>query len=96
MLNQYRIGLGDFDTSVYSTHPANILIFIYFILATFLTQIMFMNMLIAIMSETYSRVSEAKERSSLMERTRLYADFLWCINLSKELEGMKYLYVVRP
>ena len=55
-----------------------------------------MNMLIAIMSESYSRVSEARERSALMERTHLYADFLWGINLSKELSGKRYLYVIRP
>ncbi len=44
-----------------------------------------MNMLIAIMGETFSRVSEAKERSSLMESTHLYADFMWAIRLTKEL-----------
>jgi hypothetical protein len=58
---------------------------IYFILATLFTQIMFMNMLIAIMGETFNRVSEAKERSSLMESTHLYADFMWAISLTKEL-----------
>lgn len=48
------------------------------------------------MSETFARVSEAKERSALMERTHLYADFMWGIRLSKELQGMRYLYVIRP
>jgi hypothetical protein len=57
---------------------------------------MFLNMLIAIMSETFSRVSEAKERTALMERTHLYADFMWGISLSKDLAGMRYLYVVKP
>lgn len=57
---------------------------------------MFLNMLIAIMGETFGRVSEAKERSALMERTHLYADFMWGIKLTKELQGMRYLYVVRP
>jgi len=31
-----------------------------------------------------------------MERTHLYADFMWCIILTKELEGKRYLYVVKP
>jgi hypothetical protein len=46
---------------------------------------MFLNMLIAIMGETFGRVTEAKDRSALMERTHLYADFLWGITLTKEL-----------
>jgi hypothetical protein len=53
-------------------------------------------MLIAIMSETFERVSEAKERSALMERTHLYADFIWAIEFNKALKGKRYLYVVRP
>ncbi len=69
----------------YTAHPADVLIYIYFILATLFTQIMFLNMLIAIMGETFGRVTEAKDRSALMERTHLYADFLWGLTLTKEL-----------
>jgi hypothetical protein len=72
------------------------LVFIYFILATLFTQIMFLNMLIAIMGETFSRCVEAQERTALMERTHLYADFIWGIKLNKNLSGKRYLYVVRP
>ena len=55
-----------------------------------------MNMLIAIMGETYGRVSEAGENSEIMERTHLYADFMWAITLTRELRGKRYLYVVKP
>lgn len=72
------------------------LIFIYFILATLFTQIMFINMLIAIMGQTFARVVEAKDRNGLMERTKMYADFLWLIKLTVELKGQRYLYVVKP
>ena len=54
------------------------------------------NMLIAIMGETYGRVTEAKERAALMERTHLYADWLWAIKLTDKIQGQRYLYVVRP
>lgn len=53
-------------------------------------------MLIAIMGETYSRVSEAQERTQLMERSHLYADYIWAIRLTSELQGKRYLYVVKP
>jgi hypothetical protein len=66
------------------------------VLATFFTQITFMNMLIALMGVTFDRVSDAKERNALMETTQMYADFLWAISLSSSLEGNRYLYIVKP
>jgi len=38
-----------------------------FLLATFFNCVVFMNMLVAIMSETFSEVSEAEEESGLHE-----------------------------
>lgn len=55
-----------------------------------------MNMLIAIMGDTYARVSEAAESTQLMERSHLYADYIWAIRLTRELRGQRYLYVVKP
>ena len=95
-IHQYRIGLGDPITYEYSVHPAKYLAWVYFMMATLFTQIMFLNMLIAIMGQTFGRVNEAKERNQLKERTSIYADFLWMIELTQELKDMRYLYVVRP
>lgn len=96
VFSNFMIGLGEFVYDGWSDHPARVIIWVYFILSTFFTQIMFLNMLIAIMGTTYERVMESKERASLMERTHLYADWLWAIRLTKELEGQRYLYVIRP
>jgi len=61
--------------------PDRTLIWIYFLIATFLTNLTFLNMLIAIMGDTYARVTENKEQESLKERTNIYADYLWTISL---------------
>lgn len=53
-------------------------------------------MLIAIMGQTFSRVVEAKDRNGLMERTKMYSDFMWLIKQTKELKGQRYLYVAKP
>ena len=95
-LHIYRISLGDFDTDRYTAHPAAKCIWIYFFLATLLTQVMFLNMLIAIMGDTFSRVNNQKDVNALKERTKMYADFLWAIRLTEELKDQRYLYVVRP
>ena len=96
VFSQYMLGLGEFNYDGWSEHTGNWIIWVYFILATFFTQILFFNMLIAIMGETYGRVTEAKERAALMERTHLYADWLWAIKLTDKIQGQRYLYVVRP
>jgi len=71
-LHIYRISLGDFDTDRYTAHPAAKWIWIYFFLATLLTQVMFLNMLIAIMGDTFSRVNNQKDVNALKERTLGY------------------------
>lgn len=47
----YRINLGDFDTDDY-----NFIDWLVFILATLINPIIMLNLLIALMSDTYSRV----------------------------------------
>ena len=88
--------MGDPITYEYAVHPAKYLAWVYFMMATLFTQIMFLNMLIAIMGQTFGRVVEARDRKSLQECTSIYADFLWMIELTQELKDMRYLYVVRP
>jgi hypothetical protein len=31
-----------------------------------------------------------------MEITQMYADFLWAIDLNKDMESTRYLYIARP
>ena len=57
---------------------------------------MFLNMLIAIMSDTYTRITQNKERYALKERTAIYADYIYAIKMQKKLSQFRYLYVVTP
>ena len=47
-----------------------------FISTTFITQITFLNMLIAIMGDTFDRASEVKEQSALKEKIDILADYV--------------------
>jgi hypothetical protein len=53
-------------------------------------------MLIAIMSDTYTRITQNKERYALKERTAIYADYIYAIKMQKKLSQFRYLYVVTP
>ena len=91
--SSYLIGLGEFGIEEWAKHPSGWLIWVYFILATFFTQIMFFNMLIAIMGSTYEKVTADKEKASLLERVNLYIDWYWAIDFPVVNEP--YLYVMR-
>lgn len=65
----------------------NVLIWLFYLCTTLFTQLTFFNMLIGIMGQTFERVTEARERNSLLERTKMYADFLWIIKLDKQFKN---------
>ena len=55
-LNQYLLMLGEFDLDGFENHANLTICYMIFILSTFITQITFLNMLIAIMGDTFDRV----------------------------------------
>ena len=59
MIHTYLIGLGDFTTDDYEARGSLQMqvVWVLFLAATFLIQLTFMNMLIAIMSDVYSQVT---------------------------------------
>lgn len=67
-----------------------------FILATFFTNIVFLNMLIAIMQDTFTKITLNKRRNGLMQQTALYADFIQTLNVDKRLNTSKYMYIIEP
>ena len=66
ILNQYLLALGEFNMDAFSENgagdklPNSPLVWALFIGATFITQITILNMLIAIMGDTFGKVSEMK------------------------------------
>ncbi len=62
--------MGAFDTSGYNQQNVGLL-WIYFFGTTFITNIMILNMLIAIMGQTYETVSESRERNTLIMSTNI-------------------------
>ena len=69
------------------------IIWTVFILSTFLTQITFLNMLIAIMGDTFSRVSEIKKQMALKEKIGILADYVIVVRDSP-VDHHSFLYSV--
>jgi hypothetical protein len=83
-------------TDGYARNKSSRLLWIYFVLATFFINVMILNMLIAIMSDTFARITENKAKYALKERTELYADYIFAVKLDASLTKYRYLYVVTP
>ena len=53
-----------------------------------------MNLLIAIMGDTFARVTEVLERSEAKEKTELIFDFIWVIDMQEIFQNSKYVLIV--
>lgn len=62
--NQYMLSLGEFNLDSFANGPQTYMCYFFFIMATFLTQITFLNMLIALMGDTFDRVIELRPVAS--------------------------------
>ena len=58
LFNQYLISLGDWEIGDIAGGNQAFLCYMFFFLATFFTQVTALNMLIAIMGDTFGKVSE--------------------------------------
>lgn len=67
IIGVYLISLGEFDLDGYNEGPNVYLVWLFFILCTFFILIVFMNMLIAIMGDTFSAVQGEQVESGLSE-----------------------------
>ena len=91
VISSYFMGLGEFAYDGYSSGPNKYSAWFMFLLATFLTCVVFMNMLIAIMGETFGAVTEKSEQSGLNEQINLINDHVWLIDLKKLFKNQRYL-----
>jgi len=71
-----------------------VIVITLFIVATFLTQITILNMLIAIMGDTFGKVTEIKEQAGLKEKINILADYVWII--PDEKIEFRYVYQMKP
>ena len=67
IIYSYKISLGDFDTEGYKGEDSPLL-WVFFVSATLIVQITLLNMLIAIMGDTFDEVMETKFEKTTLEK----------------------------
>ena len=73
------LALGDWDTGNFAEGPNSYLIEIFFLAATFFTAVTALNMLIAIMGDTFGKVLEGYEHHSREMKLDILIDYMACI-----------------
>lgn len=61
LLYAYMLGLGEFDTDPYDEDGNTALLWMYFLVATYVIQLVFLNLLIAIMGSSYEKMIEIQD-----------------------------------
>ena len=97
-LNTYLLALGEFDFEDFNTRGpfSQTLLWILFLFFTFMLQITFVNMVIAIMSKTFDNVTDAQYQSSITERIALLNDFSIFLDFFKLDIDAQFLFLVYP
>ena len=75
------MGLGEFEVLEVSDDfegykSIKVLLWIYFIAGTLITQIIVFNTLIAILGDTYSKIMDSREQNSIEAKTAIYSDLM--------------------
>ena len=83
LINQHLLGLGDFSIEGYSdfdSYQDKILTWGTFFAGTFIIQIVFFNMLIAIMGDTFDKVTDmGRDSIELQEKIQMLSDYIWAV-----------------
>ena len=74
MYNQYLLTLGEFNLDNFDEHPQHVFLVLFFTASTFISQITMLNMLIAIMGDSYSRVIEHQDVHNTMMQLEVLHD----------------------
>lgn len=95
-IGMYVMALGDFNYGGFAASANDGVAWIFFLLGTFICLVVFMNMLIAIMGNTFGEVMDHQIENALKENLHLINDHIWLLDLRQEFKNMRYIIRVQP
>ncbi len=94
--NVYLASIGDFQYDTYNGSDDEHYLWVLLILTTLINLIVLLNILIAIMSTTFSRVAETSQSSILQERLQLIIENMGALPSIRNKDKKKYLISIQP
>ena len=95
VIHAYLTGLGDFNKDNYSEMNDDA-VWIFFLIATVIVQLIFMNMLIAMMGAAYEDSCAIEEQSVLKELCAMMQDSIWLLDISNIFKNSRYILWLAP
>ena len=95
LIHAYLTGMGDFNKDFYSEGNA-VVVWIFFLMATVLVQLVFMNMLIAIMGESFGRITAITEQAVMKELCVMMNDNIWLLKFGELFSHSRYILWLSP
>ena len=75
LFNQYLLALGEFGMDNFGVHPQAVLVYCFFFAATFISQLTMLNMLIAIMADSFDKVFENRAINGIKMKIEFASDY---------------------
>ena len=83
--SQYEMTLGYYQLLSYrTTENEQTWLYMIFFVSSFLIQVVFVNMLIAIMGDAFNQASESKEVKARLTKIKIMSDYIHLINLNDD------------
>ena len=90
----YRMSLGEFDVDGFEGTKYKLIAYVMWVLGTVTMLIILLNMLIAIMADTFERVQESSESQMLQEVASMMRENHFLLNRKKTFGKYRYIYVI--
>ena len=91
IMEMYFIAIGNSSTDGYSNSENSNIIWVFFMLASFIIVVVFMNLLISIMGNTLNNVQEVQEQSQLQEQALMIMEYFYLLNHKDKFSNKKYI-----
>ena len=72
------------------------LCYVFFVMATLISQVTMLNMLIAIMSDTFEHIIENKDLNSIKTKIAVMGELANNIHQDEEVDEERFLFVITP
>lgn len=90
----WRNGVGDFQPDDFSSNNSQTLVTVIWLLCTFLILIVFLNLLIALLSNSFDKIQESLDKSLLKEMATMMAENEVFLNRKCAFRNIKYLIII--
>jgi hypothetical protein len=96
IMAQYMIALGQFEAGSIGTGPSMFPAWCAFLSSSYVLTIVFMNLLIAIMGNTFGEVLDMREQAALLTVIQLMNDNIDSLDHKTTFKNMRYIIRVSP